>query len=284
MFFFMLLDMGALSLPAVANGEWGRIFMANLLHGNFGSLILNAGVLGAMSMTLERYLGSWRVLVILLLSCLGGSALTLMILPASVVTGVSSGLFGLVFAFIYLYWTQKEALIPSHQNLSKRVHLGGLAYFIFMLLLTDPTSLWPMIGGSIVGPAVTHLLVGSSGGNPDHRSNLVRAVAIGLSALFLAGSARCLIQFSKGDGAQVRRGWLLEQKRIAADDLSEQYALLETVFERGKYLEDVDEYREMLNLSVQNTLISGESIEIRTDNEWDPAQMRWQGRDRVDNP
>lgn len=265
---FMMLDMGGLWPPAVSNGEWGRIFMTSLLHTGLMHLFFNGVGLFIMGTILERYLGSWRVLTILLTSCLGGTAASMSFSPTSVVVGMSGGTLGLVVAGAYLQLTRQEALTPRHRAMNRYTLLRLIGLESVILLMYKVTTsnphpailLAPLVGGMVVGLVVTYLVVGPSRENLAARSNLVRAVAIGLAGLFLAGAGMRLSHFFADDGADNRREWVREQKRIAGDDSVKQKDAFELLLRQSMKHPAASEFRELVSLFVQNTSMSGEDI------------------------
>lgn len=218
---FGMLDMGGFWGPAVAAGEWGRIFTASLLHTSPQHLFYDAIILFIASTVLERSLGSWRTLIILLASCLGGTAAAAIFSPASVLVGTSGGALGLLSAIIYLLIAPRSVLrgalrrTVGFRYLIPLVPIGTALVItgLGISMTTFSVLTLPYGGGVVVGGLITHLLVGST----DARSKVIPAVAIGLAALFVAGTAMTLVRFSTDYGGQTRRVWVLEQKGIADD-------------------------------------------------------------------
>lgn len=98
---------GASFAPAVMeNGEYYRLFTSMFLHFDFSHLMNNMIMLGALGTSIEPELGSIKLLVVYLLSGLGGNLLSLganwtngtLVVSA----GASGAIFGLMGALVWL--------------------------------------------------------------------------------------------------------------------------------------------------------------------------------------
>ena len=98
---------GASFAPAVMeNGEYYRLFTSMFLHFDFSHLMNNMIMLGALGTSVEPELGSVKLLVVYLLSGLGGNLLSLganwtngtLVVSA----GASGAIFGLMGALVWL--------------------------------------------------------------------------------------------------------------------------------------------------------------------------------------
>ena len=97
-----LLDWGAKTNPAIAEGEWWRLITAMFLHGSvlgipFLHLVFNVYALYVIGMELEAFIGSARFAAIYFVSGLAGSIASFAFSPQSGV-GASGAIFGIVGA------------------------------------------------------------------------------------------------------------------------------------------------------------------------------------------
>jgi len=149
----VLVELGGMWPPLVADGEWWRIGTSLFLHAGPLHLLLNIAVLGGFGYAIEQRSGSWRVVV---LYCVGGilSSLFVFVLMQSdiigmaVLVGASGAIFALfgglaadaisrwkrtrqiedrqriiVLALLLVLQTVFDFLIPM---VSFAAHLGGL--------------------------------------------------------------------------------------------------------------------------------------------------------------
>src|SRR5690606_35881372 len=97
------------TLIGVEQGEWYRMITAAFLHEQVWHIGLNMLALWILGSSLEPVMGRWRFLLLYLLSALGGSAASLLVMPTvDVAAGVAGqigygasgavfGLFGALF-------------------------------------------------------------------------------------------------------------------------------------------------------------------------------------------
>jgi membrane associated rhomboid family serine protease len=89
-------------LVGVAEGEYWRLITSGFLHGNAIHLLFNMWILHWLGTELEPELGHGRFLALYLASMLAGSFGALLLSPASVTVGASGAVFGLMgAAFIF---------------------------------------------------------------------------------------------------------------------------------------------------------------------------------------
>jgi membrane associated rhomboid family serine protease len=97
--------------PAVANGDWWRLFTAAFLHGNLIHIGLNMLALGWFGTAVERYMGHARYLGLYIVSGLAGSAGALIATPTSPTVGASGAVFGILGAILIIEYQQTGTLI-----------------------------------------------------------------------------------------------------------------------------------------------------------------------------
>lgn len=97
-----LVTYGAKYTPLILAGQWWRLLSAGFLHIGIQHLVINMLTLYFLGLYLENILGSWRMLLVYLLSIVGGNLLSAVVASNSVSAGASTGIFGLFGAFIFL--------------------------------------------------------------------------------------------------------------------------------------------------------------------------------------
>jgi membrane associated rhomboid family serine protease len=145
---------GALYGPAVAAGDWWRIFTAAFLHAGPIHLIFNMLAIWWFGRAVEYVIGSGRFIGLYVASALAGSAGALIISPTTPTVGASGAIFGLLGAGLVLE--------------RKRVYVFGgtaLVFIAFNLVLTFTLSGISIGGhvGGLVGGAACMLLLAQIG-------------------------------------------------------------------------------------------------------------------------
>jgi membrane associated rhomboid family serine protease len=126
--------------PNVASGEWYRLFTSMFLHEGPTHIALNMLSLWWIGPSVEAALGRSRYLTLYLLSGLGGSALSFLLLPANTYgLGASGAIFGLLGGLFILVRRVHGDLRPivilivlnlifsfAVAGIGWQAHLGGL--------------------------------------------------------------------------------------------------------------------------------------------------------------
>jgi membrane associated rhomboid family serine protease len=159
-----LLQEGALSEFAIADGEYWRLVTAGFLHAGFFHLLFNMLSLWILGTLLEPAVGRLRFALIFFVSLLAGSFGALLVNPDSLTVGASGGIFGLMgAAFVVMrnrgmnplesglgLWIVLNLVITfTVPNISIGGHIGGLiggALAALVLFdLRDAVRLSPML-------------------------------------------------------------------------------------------------------------------------------------------
>jgi membrane associated rhomboid family serine protease len=173
---------GALYGPAVADGDWWRLFTAAFLHYGPIHLAFNMLALWFFGAAVERAIGRGRYLLVYVVSGLAGSAGALVFSPNSVTVGASGAIFGILGA----------ALVLERQ---RNYVLGGGAIGIIVLNLVFTFAI-PGISigghlGGLVGGALCMLALSRFGrthaiyGRPG-LLGVLGVVAIGIASFVVA--------------------------------------------------------------------------------------------------
>ena len=180
-----------LDKPAVAAGEYWRLWTVTLLHGDFLHLAFNMYALYLAGTVVERWYGAWRFLAFYLACAAAGSTASFVFsgdVPSVGASGAIFGLFGILLAAGRIHHpvdrqsraivSQMFALIlinivfgfASAGAIDNAAHLGGLAAGLWLGALVPPTgvptlsSLWHRPGearstaGTATAPAYVMVL------------------------------------------------------------------------------------------------------------------------------
>lgn len=126
-----LLHLGALSTAGIRQHDYWRLFTYALLHSGWWHIGLNTLLLALCAPTVERSMGSWRTLAIILLGAvLGGVGILIAHRQASpsIEVGASGACFALLGTALALTWRRGRG---SSSRLSRRfvvVLIIGLAF------------------------------------------------------------------------------------------------------------------------------------------------------------
>jgi membrane associated rhomboid family serine protease len=133
---------GAVFGPAIADGDWWRLFTGGFLHVGIIHIAFNGYLLWLLGSAIERYAGTGRFLIIWFSALLWGSVGALLTSPDAHTVGASGGVFGLMAALYLLERQRGLSLLGSSvgpllvinlvfsfvlPNISWGGHLGGIA-------------------------------------------------------------------------------------------------------------------------------------------------------------
>lgn len=147
-----LLQHGAMYEPMVTQGhEFYRIFTSMFLHFGISHLLNNMVLLGALGWNLELEIGKIRILLIYLVSGIGGNLLSLYhgisAETYAVSAGASGAIFGLMGALLYVVIANRGML----GRLSGRGMLVMVMLSLYFGLTSSGVDNWAHIGGLISG-------------------------------------------------------------------------------------------------------------------------------------
>ncbi|WP_067976033.1 rhomboid family intramembrane serine protease [Nocardiopsis trehalosi] len=175
----------------VINGQWDRLLTGAFLHGGLMHVAFNGFALWVVGRQVEDWLGHARYLALWLLSALGGSVLSLALVPDQASVGASGAVFGL-FGAVFV--------IGRRLNLDTRFILGLLAVNLLITFLVPQISWTGHIGGLVTGLAVAAVYAylptgGRTGAAADRTRTLVHAGATLAAAVLLVGAAIGLVAY-----------------------------------------------------------------------------------------
>jgi membrane associated rhomboid family serine protease len=107
-----LVDLGGAFPPAIASGEWWRLFSPMLLHIGLLHLALNMYALYLFGPQVERDFGKTTLIVIYLVAGFAGNVAEYAFGPViSVGAGASGAIFGLLGAFLAYYYRRRHTAV-----------------------------------------------------------------------------------------------------------------------------------------------------------------------------
>ncbi len=180
-------------------GQWWRVITANLLHGNLLHFGVNAFALYFLGTYCERFFGVARTMLLIFATAIAGAMASLIGSASLFAVGISTGLFGLLGAYLALHLAYYSELPPPYRQ-SKLWWTVILGLNVGLSVAIPIVDGWGHLGGFLAG----FLLVGLMNRGHDHyrprrpTSSLTNVSAAVLAALF-AGCAVFAIGYALGD-------------------------------------------------------------------------------------
>jgi membrane associated rhomboid family serine protease len=175
-----LITDGALSGPAVADGEVYRLITAGFLHAGLMHLLFNGFALYVLGTILEPAIGHLRFAIIYFVSLLAGSFGALLVEPDALTVGASGAIFGLMGAALVVM--RHRGINPMESGLG--LWLGINLVFTFAI---PGISIGGHIGG-LVGGAVAAGLMFDVGERFRLPKTVPLLLGIGVGAVSVVGS------------------------------------------------------------------------------------------------
>lgn len=154
-----LLDAGALNAKLIDGGEFWRLSMSLIIHGDLLHLSFNALALLALGRIAESIFGPMRCLGILYVSGLSGAFLSWS-MGAVRTVGASGAIFGLLAALSVCGWKYREDLQGELGGmLRRRLLFWGMFNLLIGLLIPNidnPSHFGGFVCGGLLGALVHH--------------------------------------------------------------------------------------------------------------------------------
>lgn len=143
--------------PAVAAGEWWRIFTSAFVHAGLLHILFNMYALYLFGPILEQMYGHLEYAVLYLLCAVGGSVLTILLDPQQLAVGASGAIFGLFgLAFVV---SRRHHVATTRQARALLNQAGTLLVINLVFTFAVPGISWTgHVGGLIVGAVLGFLL------------------------------------------------------------------------------------------------------------------------------
>ncbi|KRL63407.1 rhomboid family intramembrane serine protease [Lactobacillus psittaci] len=172
----VLFKLGASYNPAIAIGQYWRLFTAQFLHIGVLHLASNAVMIFYLGQLLEEVMGHGRYLALYLLSGVGGNLLSFALgSDFSLSAGASTSLFGLLGALLAFYLVNMNNQIIAY--------LGRQAIFLAVInlafdLASPSIDILGHVGGLISGFLLAGLLGSKFIGNYPKQARVVFAAVL----------------------------------------------------------------------------------------------------------
>ena len=182
-----LLRWGAKFGPAIADGEYWRLFTPMFLHIGFAHLLTNSLGLIIFGRLVERYFGSLNFLLIYLLAGVFGNIASYAALSNGVGAGASGAVFGIIGAYGSFLFRNRSTTGSMAQST-----LGGLGIIVGINLIfgfsVSGIDNWAHIGGLVGGFLIAYGIVPRAVSMPtevmeEFAGNIYRPVLIRVPAL-----------------------------------------------------------------------------------------------------
>lgn len=195
-----LVTLGANAPALVQEGQLWRLAIANFLHGGLAHLGLNALSLYLLGGVLERLIGTQRLLLIYLVSALGGALASTLFSGAIMSVGASTSLFGMLGAFGALT-LRAHSELPAGFRQPLRIWVLVLAISIVMPMVMPRIDWTAHAGGFGAGALLILILYVRKPRLPDIRPlSLGPRLALGVVVLFFVGSLGAMVVRGIGHG------------------------------------------------------------------------------------
>lgn len=170
-----LFDHLALIPPAVAHGQWWRVFTAAFLHFGIFHIGFNMYALWIFGPPLEAALGRVRFIGLYLLAGVGGSVLSVALGPLNeTAAGASGAIFGL-FGALYV--------VARHRNLQTQPIVFTIVANLIITFAVSNIDWRGHVGGLIIGSAIALIFAFAPRGPQRDR---MQAVGVGVVCVVLA--------------------------------------------------------------------------------------------------
>ncbi|MDT0303943.1 rhomboid family intramembrane serine protease [Streptomonospora wellingtoniae] len=182
---WLVAEFGMNGQAVVFGGQWYRLVTSAFLHGGLMHLLFNGLALYIVGQQVETALGHARYTALWVLSAVGGSVLSLLLVPESWSVGASGAIFGL-FGAVFV--------IGRRLRLDIRFIVGLLVVNLLITFLVPNIAWAGHIGGLaiglLLGAAYAYLPLGpeSTGADRHRRQSLAHWIATAGVAVLLAAA------------------------------------------------------------------------------------------------
>lgn len=198
----ILMRMGASIPDYVREGEWYRLFTANLLHGGTVHIGFNGLAILGLGYIVERLMGTPRFLVLYLVTGVTGTLASVFFSGAMLSVGASTSVFGLFVAWGYLS-LRYNARLPAGFAVTN-FQWGVLAFNFALPLFLPFIDGWGHAGGALGGVLAAAVMYPSA--SSFERPWGSRRVWWGVAgALIAAYVAAAVFVFVRDRGDPIRR-------------------------------------------------------------------------------
>ena len=145
-----LLEVGGLVHFNVVHGEWYRLISSMFLHFNFEHILMNMLSLFIFGKIVESIIGSWRMLIIYIISGLYGNFVSLSFNTTTISVGASGAIFGLIGSIFVIMYLSKN----FNKKMIGQLLIALVVLIVFSLSMSN-INIMAHLGGFISGVLIT---------------------------------------------------------------------------------------------------------------------------------
>lgn len=145
-----LLEVGGLVHFNVVHGEWYRLISSMFLHFNFEHILMNMLSLFIFGKIVESIIGSWRMLIIYIISGLYGNFVSLSFNATTISVGASGAIFGLIGSIFVIMYLSKN----FNKKMIGQLLIALVVLIVFSLFMSN-INIMAHLGGFISGVLIT---------------------------------------------------------------------------------------------------------------------------------
>ncbi|MCG1313351.1 rhomboid family intramembrane serine protease [Staphylococcus epidermidis] len=145
-----LLEVGGLVHFNVVHGEWYRLISSMFLHFNFEHILMNMLSLFIFGKIVESIIGSWRMLIIYIISGLYGNFVSLSFNTTTISVGASGAIFGLIGSIFVIMYLSKN----FNKKMIDQLLIALVVLIVFSLFMSN-INIMAHLGGFISGVLIT---------------------------------------------------------------------------------------------------------------------------------
>lgn len=145
-----LLEVGGLVHFNVVHGEWYRLISSMFLHFNFEHILMNMLSLFIFGKIVESIIGSWRMLIIYIISGLYGNFVSLSFNTTTISVGTSGAIFGLIGSIFVIMYLSKN----FNKKMIGQLLIALVVLIVFSLFMSN-INIMAHLGGFISGVLIT---------------------------------------------------------------------------------------------------------------------------------
>ena len=145
-----LLEVGGLVHFNVVHGEWYRLISSMFLHFNFEHILMNMLSIFIFGKIVESIIGSWRMLIIYIISGLYGNFVSLSFNTSTISVGASGAIFGLIGSIFVIMYLSKN----FNKKMIGQLLIALVVLIVFSLFMSN-INIMAHLGGFISGVLIT---------------------------------------------------------------------------------------------------------------------------------
>lgn len=145
-----LLEVGGLVHFNVVHGEWYRLISSMFLHFNFEHILMNMLSIFIFGKIVESIIGSWRMLIIYIISGLYGNFVSLSFNTTTISVGASGTIFGLIGSIFVIMYLSKN----FNKKMIGQLLIALVVLIVFSLFMSN-INIMAHLGGFISGVLIT---------------------------------------------------------------------------------------------------------------------------------